>query len=82
MEKFDISGIDEVITDWYFTNNELVDMLGLEFIEVTKNEEDCSFCFIFNRNHKKWQLKYENEWYSFESESDEDDHISYLCGCE
>ena len=61
-----ISNIEEVITDWYFTNNDEMDMIGLEFLEVTKNTSDDTFAFNFNRNGKLWHLKYEFQTYFFE----------------
>jgi hypothetical protein len=70
METFDISEIDEVITEWYFSNDSEMDRLGLEFVEVTKDEEEGTFDFIFNRNGKQWHLKFEFQSYYFECKNE------------
>ena len=72
MESYDIANIEDIITDWYFTNNDDMDRLGLEFVEVVKNEEDGTFDFMFNRNGHLWHLKYEFSIYFFETEHEAD----------
>ena len=72
MESYDINNIEEIITDWYFTNNDEMDRLGLEFLEIAKSEDEGTFDFMFNKSGKLWHLKYEFSTYFFESENEDD----------
>lgn len=79
MEGFDIDNIEEIITDWYFTNNDEMSRLGLEFIEVTKNPDEGTFEFSFKRNSHNWALKYEFGQYYFECEDEAEENLVGVC---
>ena len=72
MEHFDISNIEEVITDWFFGKNDEMERLALEFTEVDKNEAEGTFSFSFRRGGAAWKFKYEASKFSFETNSGKD----------
>ena len=79
MESYDIANIDEVITDWYFTKNDEMDRLGLEFTEITKDVRDHTFDFSFKHKRFSWHLKFEYGSYYFEVEGNEEQGLVQRC---
>lgn len=79
MEAYDIDNIGDIITDWWFTNNDDMDMLALELIEFSKQDQEGTFDFVFNHNGKEWHLKFECSSYYFESDAEDEEDLVTKC---
>ena len=79
MENFDIDNIEDIITDWYFTNNDEMNRLSIEFVEITKDTEEGTFDFMFNWNSHLWHLKYEFSTFYFESDGEKESDLVAKC---